>query len=89
MNRLSALYASLDIGPLFCFSSILFLLFALAGIPSATALNHQMHDMYPSKAGADKRDKELKCTGDFKMGGDWMPCKNMGDYEKSVNKQKK
>jgi hypothetical protein len=45
--------------------------------------------MYPSKTGADKRDKELKCTGDFKMGGDWMPCKNMGDYEKSVNKQKK
>lgn len=89
MNRLSALHSSLKIGPLIGFPSIIFLLFALAGIPSATAQNHQMHDMYPSKAGADKRDKELKCTGDFKMGGDWMPCKNMGDYEKSVNKQKK
>ena len=31
----------------------------------------------------------FKETGDFKMGGDWMPCKNMGDYEKSVNQQKK
>jgi hypothetical protein len=48
-----------------------------------------MQDMYPSKAAADKRDKELKCTGDFKMGGDWMPCKSMGDYEKSINTDKR
>ena len=69
--------------------SILFLLFALARIPPASAQSHQMQDMYPSKAGADQRDKDLKCTGDFKMDGDWMPCKNVADYEKSVNKQKK
>jgi hypothetical protein len=48
-----------------------------------------MQDMYPSKAAADKRDKDLRCTGDFKMGGDWMPCKNMENYEKSVNKEKR
>ena len=48
-----------------------------------------MQDMYQSKAAADKRDKELKCTGDFKMGGDWMPCKSMGDYEKSINTEKR
>ena len=88
MNRLTALKSSLGIGALLSLPSILLLLFALAGIPPATAQEHQMHDMYPSKAGADKRDKELKCTGDFKMGGDWMPCKNIGDYEKSVNKEK-
>ena len=89
MNRSSALHSSLEIGPLTFLPSVVFLLFSLAGVPSATAQGHQMHDMYPSKAGADKRDKELNCTGDFKMGGEWMPCKNMGDYEKSVNKEKK
>jgi hypothetical protein len=89
MSRLSALHSSLEIRPLIGLFSILFLLFALAGITPATAQEHQMQDMYPSKTAADKRDKDLSCTGDFKMGGDWMPCKNMENYEKSVNKEKR
>ena len=48
-----------------------------------------MQDMYPSKAAADRRDKELKCTADFKMAGDWMPCKSMGEYEKLINNLKR
>jgi len=80
---------SLEIGPLIGLSSAFILVYALAGIPSATAQERPMQDMYPSKAAADKRDKELKCTGDFKMGGDWMPCKSMGDYEKLINKEKR
>ena len=80
---------SLEIGSLISLSSAFVLVYALAGIPSVTAQEHQIQDMYPSKAGADKRDKELKCTGDFKMGGDWMPCKSMGDYEKSINTDKR
>ena len=79
----------LEISPLIGLSSAFILVFVLAGIPSVTAQVHQMQDMYPSKTGADKRDKELKCTGDFKMGGDWMPCKTMGEYEKSINKEKR
>ena len=80
---------SLEIAPLIGLSSIFILVCALVGIPSGTAQERQMQDMYPTKAGADKRDKELKCKGDFKMGGDWMPCKSLGDYEKSMNKEKR
>ena len=89
MNRLLAHLFSSNSRALFRFSAILFLVYALLGISPVSAQGHQMQDMYPTKMGAEKRDKDLKCTGDFKMGGDWMPCKNIGDYEKSVDKEKR
>jgi hypothetical protein len=89
MNRLLVHLFSSESRVLFRFSAILFLVYALLGISRVSAQGHQMHDMYPTKMGAEKRDKDLKCTGDFKMGGDWMPCKNIGDYEKSVDKEKR
>jgi len=89
MNRLLARLFSSNSRALFRFSAILFLVYALVGISPVSAQGHQMQDMYPTKMGAEKRDKDLKCTGDFKMGGDWMPCKNIGDYEKSVDKEKR
>ena len=47
----------------------------------------QANDMFPTKAAAEKRAKELKCTGAFAMGGKWMPCKNFDSYEKAVKKE--
>ena len=32
--------------------------------------------MFPTKAAAERRAKELKCQGAFAMGGMWMPCAN-------------
>jgi hypothetical protein len=44
----------------------------------------QANDMFPSKAAALLRAKELKCAGAFAMGNEWMPCKNFNAYEKAV-----
>lgn len=46
----------------------------------------QANDMFPTKAAAEKRAKELKCSGAFAMGSEWMPCKNFDVYEKAVKK---
>ena len=43
--------------------------------------------MFPTKAAAEKRAKELKCSGAFAMGSDWMPCKSFDVYEKAVKKE--
>jgi hypothetical protein len=47
----------------------------------------QSNDMFPTKAAAEKRAKELKCSGAFSMGGEWMPCKDLDTYEKTSKKQ--
>jgi hypothetical protein len=57
--------------------------FALASAPFASA---QSNDMFPTKIAAEKRGKELKCTGAFAMGSEWMPCANFEAYEKALKK---
>ena len=51
------------------------------------AAHAQANDMFPTRAAAEKRAKELKCSGAFAMGSEWMPCKNVDVYEKAVNKK--
>lgn len=46
----------------------------------------QANDMFPSKAAAQQRAKELRCSGAFAMGKEWMPCKDFASYEKAVSK---
>jgi hypothetical protein len=53
------------------------------------AVHAQANDMFPSKAAAEKRAKELQCTGAFAMGSEWMPCKTFDAYEKAVKKESK
>jgi hypothetical protein len=53
------------------------------------AVHAQANDMFPSKAAAEKRAKELQCTGAFAMGSEWMPCKTFNAYEKAVKKESK
>jgi hypothetical protein len=55
-------------------------------VPSAVLA--QANDMFPSKAAAEQRAKELKCSGAFAMGKEWMPCKSFDVYEKAVSKEK-
>ena len=43
--------------------------------------------MFPTKAAAERRAKELKCSGAFAMGKEWMPCKDFPAYEKAVSKE--
>lgn len=63
------------------------LLSAGVGLSSGAA-HAQAYDMFPSKAAAEKRAKELKCSGAFAMGKEWMPCQNFDVYEKAVSKVK-
>ena len=49
----------------------------------------QANDMFPTRAAAEKRANELKCSGAFAMGSEWMPCTNFNAYEKAVNKESK
>jgi hypothetical protein len=53
------------------------------------AVHAQANDMFPTKAAAEKRAKELQCTGAFAMGSEWMPCKTFDAYEKAVKKESK
>jgi hypothetical protein len=52
------------------------------------AARAQANDMFASKAAAEQRAKELKCSGTFAMGKDWMPCQNFDGYQKAVSKEK-
>jgi len=52
------------------------------------AARAQANDMFASKAAAEQRAKELKCSGTFAMGKDWMPCQNFDGYQKAVLKEK-
>jgi Protein of unknown function len=49
----------------------------------------QANDMFPTRAAAEKRAKELQCSGAFAMGSEWMPCASFDAYEKAVNKESK
>ena len=49
----------------------------------------QANDMFPTRQAAEKRAKELKCSGAFAMGSEWMPCNSFNTYEKAVKKEMK
>jgi hypothetical protein len=51
------------------------------------AVHAQANDMFQTKAAAEKRAKQLNCSGAFAMGSEWMPCKNFDAYEKAVKKE--
>jgi hypothetical protein len=50
------------------------------------AAHAQANDMFPTKADAEKRAKQLKCSGAFAMGSEWMPCTRVEAYEKALKK---
>ena len=59
-----------------------------AGVALAPgAARAQAYDMFPSKAAAEKRAKELKCKGAFAMGSLWMPCANEQQLHKALQKE--
>ena len=59
---------------------------ALLSLSSRPALA-QTNDMVPTKAAAEQRAKQLKCTGAFAMGDAWMPCKNYEAYGQASKHQ--
>jgi hypothetical protein len=66
----------------------LVLVLLAAGCLPPGAVRAQDYDMFPSKSAAEQRAKELKCSGVFAMGKDWMPCQNFEAYQKAVSKEK-
>ncbi len=59
----------------------------LLSMVTATRVQAQTNDMFPTKAAALDRAKELKCAGAFTMGSEWMPCKTFDAYQKAVQQQ--
>ena len=58
----------------------------LAGVPKVA--HAQANDMFSTKAAAEQRAKQLKCSGAFSMGSEWMPCSNFDAYEKALKNDK-
>ena len=65
--------------------------FALSLVASLAILNlvpnpvhAQANDMFSTRAAAEKRARELNCSGAFAMGSDWMPCSSFEAYEHAV-----
>ncbi|MFM7314897.1 MAG: DUF3721 domain-containing protein [Cyanobium sp.] len=59
----------------------------LIGAGPSIPVQAQANDMFPTNAAAEQRARQLKCTGAFPMGKEWMPCKNFATYEKAVSKE--
>lgn len=59
----------------------------LVTVLTARPVRAQTDDMFPTKAAALERAKELKCTGAFAMGKEWMPCKDIETYDQAVHKR--
>ena len=69
---------------------LLQLLLPVAFITSGLSPVHaQANDMFPTRAAAEKRAKDLNCSGAFSMAGEWMPCMSIEAYEKAVKKESK
>lgn len=63
------------------------LLLPAALLALAAPARAQNFDMFPSRAAAEQRARQLKCSGAFAMGKEWMPCKDFATYEKAVRKE--
>lgn len=48
----------------------------------------QANDMFPTKAAAEQRAKQLACSGSLMMGKEWMPCSSFAAYPKAISKSK-
>jgi hypothetical protein len=55
---------------------------------AAWTQTHHSSDMFATRAAAEKRAQQLKCSGTFAMGDQWMPCKDLSSYEKAVSTKK-
>ena len=55
-------------------------------LTTAPAAAH-MKGMFKTKQEAEQRAAELKCKGAFAMGSLWMPCANMQDLHKAMDKE--
>jgi hypothetical protein len=67
---------------------VLALLLSAGACLGASVARAQANDMFPSKAAAEKRARELQCSGTFAMGKEWMPCQNFDVYLKAVAREK-
>lgn len=69
---------------LLCLGLLIPMAVVCAGVNGAWA---QANDMFPTRVAAEKRAKELKCSGTFAMGGAWMPCRDLNTYERVVQQE--
>ncbi|MFM7634705.1 MAG: DUF3721 domain-containing protein [Cyanobacteriota bacterium] len=58
----------------------------LIGAGASVPVQAQANDMFPTKAAAEQRAKQLRCSGAFSMGSEWMPCKDLAADQQAVRK---
>jgi hypothetical protein len=51
-------------------------------------LNHGRQPMFATRAAAEMRAQQLKCSGAFAIGDQWMPCQQLNSYKKAVSAKK-
>jgi hypothetical protein len=44
--------------------------------------------MFATRAAAEQRAQQLKCSGAFAMGDQWIPCQDLNSYEKAISTKK-
>ncbi|MCP9915577.1 DUF3721 domain-containing protein [Cyanobium sp. ATX 6F1] len=54
----------------------------------ANGAQAQANDMFPTRSTAETHARELRCSGSFAMGREWMPCASFEAYQKAVSKEK-
>jgi uncharacterized protein (DUF305 family) len=54
----------------------------------AKSLNPDLRRLAAARAAAEKRAQQLKCSGAFAMGDQWMPCQDLSSYEKAISTKK-
>ncbi|MFN7898030.1 MAG: DUF3721 domain-containing protein [Cyanobacteriota bacterium] len=55
---------------------------------AAWAQTHTSSDVFATRAAAEKRAQQRKCSGAFAMGEQWMPCQDLSCYEKAISTKK-
>jgi len=44
--------------------------------------------MFATRAAAEKRAQQLKCSGAYAMGDKWIHCQDLNSYEKAISTKK-
>ena len=55
---------------------------------AAWAQTHTSSHMFATRAATEKRAQQLKCSGAFAMGEQWMSCQDLSCYEKAISTKK-
>jgi uncharacterized protein (DUF305 family) len=54
----------------------------------AKSRNPDLRRLAAARSAAEKRAQQLKCSGAYAMGDQWMPCQDFNSYGKAISTKK-